>query len=155
MLTFDRWGEWIYIYATAGLQRDKPVYLYRCLVNEFPLGYWQSWGWKLQTGWAWDNPASPILEGQYGEICLRNRNGQAMFSYFNNDPNGRRVAVRTAADPLSNWYDSPERIIAHERDYPQLYGGYQGDNRKDILVSQWNTSTNDPYKVMLFREALL
>jgi len=155
MLSFDIWDEWVYIYCTAGLQRDKPIYLYRCQVKDFPLGYWHSWGWRLQTGWAWGNIATPVLEIPCGELCLRNRNGQAFLSYFCNEPGNRRVAVRVAQGPLSNWYDSPEKVIAHEREFPQLYGGYQGVDRKDVLVSQWNTRTNDPYKVMLFREPLL
>jgi hypothetical protein len=50
---------------------------------------------------------------------------------------------------------------AHGHQFPQLYGGYICDDSRlsepdgmKFVVSQWNTSTNDPYHVVAFADTL-
>ena len=44
MLTFDRIGDYVYIFGTGGLARNKPIWLWRSKADEFPHGYWEPWG---------------------------------------------------------------------------------------------------------------
>ena len=69
MLTFDRLGEWVYIFGTGGLARNKPIWMWRCPAEEFPNGWWEPYGMD-QVGWAWGNAneRTPVLPGRYGEL---------------------------------------------------------------------------------------
>jgi hypothetical protein len=64
-------------------------------------------------------------------------------------------------NPWSNLYAAQTIDYAFGWSTPQLYGGYispqsvvDNPNGMKFFVSQWNTSTNDPYRVMLFQGTL-
>ena len=86
MLTFDRLGDWVYIFGTGGLARNKPIWLWRCAADTFPHGLWEPWGLD-QVGWAWGNPneRTPVLPGRYGELSFRFIQGNAVLSFFDVD----------------------------------------------------------------------
>src|SRR4030095_6588366 len=44
MITFDRIKDWVYIFGTGGLARNRPIWMWRCPADEFPHGYWEPWG---------------------------------------------------------------------------------------------------------------
>ena len=115
MLTFDIIDSYVYIFGTGGLARNKPIWMWRNPVNQFPLGLWEPWGFDGNI-WDWGIP---------------NENTASSIDY---------------ADGFFT---------------PQLYGGYISPdsvlgvpNGMKFFVSQWITSTNDPYKVMLFQDTL-
>lgn len=148
MLTFDRVGDYIYIFGTGGLRRNRPIWAWRCAVNDFPLGRWEVL-----------NGGNPILNGSYGELCFRQVQGHSVLSYF--DAGGYRQAARTLPDPNHNWSTANVVEYAHGNSLPQLYGGYLSPtsrlnetNGMKFLVSQWNTATNDPYHVLLVEDTL-
>jgi hypothetical protein len=94
MLTFDQIGQFVYIFGTNGLARDRAIWMWRCLATTFPHGEWEPWG-RDNVSWAWGvpNEGSPILPGRYGELCFRYLQGQCVLSFFDID----RSASSTAA----------------------------------------------------------
>ena len=64
MLTFDKQRDWVYIFGTGGLARNRPIWLWRCPADTFPEGWWEPWGRGDSAGWAWGNPNEnrPVLE---------------------------------------------------------------------------------------------
>lgn len=161
MLTFDQIGEYVYIFGTGGLARNRGIWMWRNKANEFPHGWWEPWGWDGNR-WAWGNAneLSPILVGKYGELSFRHLQGQCVLSYF--DAEGYRQQARTVKNPEDNWRDGANVVdYAYGGDIPQLYGGYisplsrlNEPNGMHFFVSQWRTATNDPYKVMLLQDTL-
>lgn len=148
MLTFEQIDEWVYIFGTGGLRRDKPVFLWRALADAFPHGSWEPWGWKPEVGWRWGLDATPVLPGQYGELCFRKYGEWCYLSFF--DAANYEVACLETYAPTDDLHTAPRKVIATGQDFPQLYGGYSFDP-EHFVISQWNTATNDPYKSMLFR----
>lgn len=73
MLTYDHLGDFVYILGTGGLARNKPLWLWRSPVHDFPRGYWEPYGHTPSGGWQWGaaNEQTPILDGSYGELSLR------------------------------------------------------------------------------------
>ena len=163
MLTFDQIGDYVYIFGTGGLRRDRGVWMWRNKADEFPHGWWEPWGWDGQRwGWGIANELSPVLEGRYGELSFRYVDGNCVLSYF--DAVGYRQQAKTVRNPVDNWRTGANVVnYASGQDIPQLYGGFISPlshlNQSDgmhFLVSQWNTvtGTNDPYKVMLIANTL-
>jgi len=161
MLTFDQIGEYVYIFGTGGLARDRGIWLWRNKAALFPHGLWEPWG-ADDRGWGWNTPneSSPVLAGRYGELCFRQVQGQSVLSFF--DAGAYRQTALTVAHPTDDWARANRCDYAHGGDFPQLYGGYitPGSRLNDVdgmefLVSQWNTKGNDPYHVVLFRDTLL
>jgi len=79
--------------------------------------------------------------------------GKAVLSGFNWSTGN--VEARVADDVtqvLAPW--TPVTVIATQQTVPQNYGGYivPGStlDQAIILVSQWNTTTNNPYNVQQF-----
>ena len=162
MLTFDQLGDWIYIFGTNGLARDRPVWLWRSPANNFPQGEWQPWGYNNMSGWDWGTPNedSPVLPGRYGELCFRVIQGQCVLSFF--DVNEYCCSVLTVPTPTDDWTTANRTDYAHGGDFPQLYGGYlcpgsvlNKPGGMKFFVSQWNTSNNDPYHVLAFADSLI
>lgn len=150
MLTFDQFEDYIYIAGTGGLARSQPIWMWRCKLEDFP----------LLSSWELLNSGSPILGGQYGELCLRNIQGNAVLSFF--DSAQYRQSAITVQDPNGDWSSGNRVDYAFGSQIPQLYGGYISPfsrlnvrNGMDFLVSQWNTSTNNPYRVLLVEDTLL
>lgn len=160
MLTFDKLGDWIYIFGTGGLARNKPIYLWRCAAKTFPEGHWEPWG-RADGIWAWDNPNehAPILPGRYGELSFRFIQGNAVLSFF--DVDRYCCSAITVPNVTDDWGHSNRVDYATGQQFPQLYGGYicpdsrlnEPDGMK-FIVSQWGTQANDPYHVIAFADTL-
>jgi hypothetical protein len=162
MLTFDQIDDWVYIFGTAGLARDKPIWMWRCEASTFPNGLWEPWGFDNRTSWAWGNPneLTPILPGKYGELCFRYIQGNCVLSFF--DVGEYKMTALTVPKPNDYWPSASRVDYASGLDFPQLYGGYivpgsvlNEQNGMKFLVSQWNTSNNDPYHVVQFNDTLV
>jgi hypothetical protein len=160
MLTFDVIDSYVYIFGTGGLARNQPLWLWRNPVDQFPLGWWEPWGWNGNT-WDWGiaNENTPVLAGHFGEICFRYLGGKTVLSYF--DAGNYKMTALVVDNPWSNLYAAQTIDYAFGWSTPQLYGGYispqsvlDDPNGMKFFVSQWNTSTNDPYHVMLFQGTL-
>ena len=164
MVTFDQIGDYVYIFGTNGLARDRGIWMWRNPVNQFPHGWWEPWGWDgNRWGWGIANENTPILEGRYGELSFRYIQGNCVLSYF--DAGEYKQQARTVQNPEDNWrYGANVVDYAFGWDIPQLYGGYisplsrlNEPNGMHFFVSQWNTHPphrNDPYKVMLIQDTL-
>jgi hypothetical protein len=161
MLTFDQIGDYVYIFGTGGLARDRGIWMWRNKASEFPHGWWEPWGWDgNRWGWGIANERSPILEGRYGELSFRHIDGHCVLSYF--DAAGYRQQARTVLSPDHDWRNGANVVdYAFGANIPQLYGGYISPlsrlNEPDgmhFFVSQWITATNDPYRVMLVKDTL-
>ncbi|MGH3908684.1 MAG: DUF4185 domain-containing protein [Pseudonocardiaceae bacterium] len=165
MLTWEHGDDgYIYVFST-GFQRDKGLILQRvpadCLVD---LAAWQGWGYRDDT-WAWGNPPTVALTGAHGELCLRRVEDRWLLAFF--DAGGYRIDVVSLDSPTENLYQAQRETLVHGSSWAdenhargrvaQLYGGYivPGSTLDDLhlVVSQWNTTTNWPYRAMQFRAA--
>jgi hypothetical protein len=145
---------WVYIVAD-GFARDHRVWLYRCPAANFTdRNSWHAWG-LIGGGpdWGWDVAPTPLSDDIWGELSLRLIEGKAVLSGFNWSTGN--VEVRVADDVtqvLAPW--TPVTVIATQGTVPQNYGGYivPGStlDQAIILVSQWVTTTNNPYNVQQF-----
>ena len=160
MLTFDIIDSYVYIFGTGGLARNKPIWMWRNPVNQFPLGLWEPWGFDGNI-WDWGipNENTPVLTGSYGELSFRVLSGKTVLSFFNSG--AYKMTALVADTPWSDLYTASSIDYADGFFTPQLYGGYISPdsvlgvpNGMKFFVSQWITSTNDPYKVMLFQDTL-
>jgi Domain of unknown function (DUF4185) len=160
MLTHDVLGDWVYIFGTGGLARNRPIWLWRCPADTFPDGHWEPWGMD-NVSWNWGNPNehTPILGGRYGELSFRFIQGQSVLSFF--DVDNYSCSALTAPTPTSDWARANRVDYARGPEIFQLYGGYicpdsrlnEPDGMK-FIVSQWNTQANDPYHVIAFHDTL-
>jgi len=148
MLTFDQVGDWVYIFGTGGLQRNRPIWSWRVKATQFPYGDWET----LNNG-------NPILSDQYGELCFRYIQGNCVLSFF--DVGQYKQSAITVKNPTDDWRTGNRVDYAHGQHFPQLYGGYispfsklNEPNGMKFWVSQWNTSNNDPYHVVQFSDTL-
>ncbi|OHV05120.1 hypothetical protein C1Y40_04209 [Mycobacterium talmoniae] len=124
---------------------------------------WQPW-----TGTGWGDPtgtAAPMSRTPFGELSFREVEGRAVLSGFNGHQGGNTgtVEVRVANSPAEIFSNSTPTVVAQQSDQnapnylPQNYGGYimpipgMTLDNLDILVSQWNTTTNVPYNVQEFQ----
>lgn len=160
MLTFDCVGEYVYIFGTGGLSRDKPIYMWRMKAEEFPYGSFEPWGMD-NVSWAWGvpNERTPILPGRFGELCFRYIQGNCVLSFF--DAGAYKQTALTVVNPTDNWMQANRVDYAFGQNFPQLYGGYiapasklNKSNGMKMLVSQWHTANNDPYHVVQFDDTL-
>jgi hypothetical protein len=158
------WGlgndGYVYVYST-GFQRDKPIILQRVRQDRLTdLGAYEGWGYR-DGRWAWGNPPTPILEGAFGELCLRPLGGKWVLTWF--DAGDYRIDGMVMDYPTSNLYTAYRRTLIwggqwgaeDDSHVAQLYGGYiiPGSTLNDLhlSVSQWNTAEGWPYRVMQFR----
>lgn len=158
--TWERGDDgYVYVLSTK-FSRTEPILLYR--VPEGRLldkGAYEPWGFK-DGAWAWGNPATVVLTGAFGEMCLRKIEGKWVLSWFNAGDYDLTIKVFDA--PTSNLYTAktykPIKGTAwgFESDtrVAQLYGGYIHPDSTlhelHIILSQWNTQTNWPYRSMQF-----
>ncbi|MEU9191299.1 DUF4185 domain-containing protein [Streptomyces sp. NPDC048484] len=158
------WGlgddGYVYVYST-GFQRDKPIILHRVRSDRITdLSAYQPWGWSGGV-WSWGNPPTPVLEGKFGELCLRPLDGKWILTWFN--AADYRIDGIIMDNPTSNLYTAPRETLIwggawgseDDSHVAQLYGGYiiPGSKLDDLhlSVSQWNTEAGWPYRVMQFR----
>lgn len=153
----------VYVMSTAfRVARDSPIILRRVPADRLTdPGAYEGWGFGA-NGWAWGNEPTPVLEGGYGEMCLRRIQGQWVFVVFNNF--AYRLELRVFPDITSNLYNVPMNIPIHGADWgaeagdavAQLYGpsiipGSRLDAGFHLLVSQWKAPGPWPYHVMQFK----
>jgi len=161
MLTHDQQGEWVYVFGTGGLARNRPIYLWRCDAETFPDGHWEPWG-RDNVGWEWGNANehSPVLNGRYGELSFRFIQGNPVLSFF--DVDRYSCSAITVAKVTDDWSQGNRVDYARGPEVFQLYGGYicpdsrlnEHPNGMKFIVSQWNTGANDPYHVIAFHSSL-
>ena len=145
---------WVYIVAD-GFARDHTVRLYHCHAESFTdRNTWWAWG-MIDGGpdWGWNVAPTPLSGDLFGELSLRLIENMAVLSGFN--ATSGSVEVRVADDVTQVLApDTPVTVVATKETVPQNYGGYivPGStlDQAIILVSQWNTATNDPYNVQQF-----
>ncbi|RBM21401.1 hypothetical protein DEH69_05770 [Streptomyces sp. PT12] len=150
----------VYVYST-GFQRNKPIILHRVRGDRLTdLAAYEPWGWRDGV-WAWGHPPTPILEGAFGELCLRPLGGKWILTWFN--AGDYRIDAIVMDTPTSNLYTAHRQTLiwggawGQEDDshVAQLYGGFiiPGSTLNDLhlSVSQWNTEVNWPYRVMQHR----
>ena len=108
-----------------------------------------------------------MLDGRFGDLSLRrvrdDERGRWLLSVFDDDR--YRIDVRVLDGPTADLHVAPLASVLrgcgwddedHARGHvAQLYGGYvlPGSTLRELhlVVSQWNTSTNWPYRAMQFR----
>lgn len=155
MNTFcDGEDGWIYAMKARGLARDSNVFLFRVRPENvmFPGGY-EGWGFDGKA-WGWGKPLWPIMPNELkaGELCLRKIEGKFVLSMFRVDT--YCIEIRMVNQVTDNWHTAPVIRPVTGMMVPQLYGGYivPGSTLADlkIVVSQWITARNDPYKAMLW-----
>lgn len=147
-----------YIYAVmSGFQREHPVYLAR--FTEAQIGDQPSWElFDPDTG-KWGNEAGAILFGDHvkaGEMNLRYIDNHWVFVMFNEAT--LAIEVRISDKLPQSWNDVPVATIAKNgywdlqqtpMNFSQPYGGYivPGSTiaNLDVVISQWNTNTNERY----------
>jgi len=145
---------WVYIVAD-GFARDHTVWLYRCPAATFTdRNTWHAWG-MIDGGpdWGWDVAPTPLSDDIFGELSLRQIEGNAVLSGFN--WTSGNVEVRVADDVTQVLAPgTPVTVVATKETVPQNYGGYivPGStlDQAIILVSQFNTIANNPYNVQQF-----
>jgi Domain of unknown function (DUF4185) len=146
--------SWVYIVAD-GFARDRTVRLYRCHAESFTdRNTWWAWG-MIDGGpdWGWNVAPTPLSGDLFGELSLRLIEGMSVLSGFNATTG--RVEVRVADDVTQVLAPgTPMTVVADQQSVPQNYGGYivPGStlDQAIILVSQFNTTTNNPYNVQQF-----
>ena len=148
MLSFDQFGDDVYVVGTHGLRRDGPIKMWKCSASDFPKGEW------LPV-----NNGNPILGGRYGELCLRNVQGNAVLSFF--DEQNYRQSALCVADPADDWGQANRLDYVSGQELPQLYGGYiSPDSKLDVpngmkfFVSKWLTAGNSAYHVVAYAGTL-
>ncbi|WP_019202964.1 DUF4185 domain-containing protein [Tsukamurella sp. 1534] len=156
-----------YNLSTGGLTRSNGLRLHRMPTET--LGTlrdginveWEPWGWREDTGWQWGNPPTDLALGRgYGELSLSLVDDTWVMTYF--DAAAYRIAARFA-DSVDGRWSEPVTLLQggswEDEDHAagrvaQLYGGYlvPGStlSAARVVVSQWNTVKNHPYKSMMF-----
>ena len=160
-----------YVYAfTTGFRRDAGLLLHRVPAERLlDPAAWEGWGWAGRDDgadgtWAWGRPPTLVLPGAFGELCLRRVDGRWWLAAF--DAGRYRIDLIALPDGPTTNLHAAERVTAitgsgwHDEDHSrgrvaQPYGGYivPGSTNEEmhLVVSQWNTGTNWPYRSLHFR----
>ena len=144
---------WVYIVAD-GFARDHGVWLYHCPAESFTdRNTWWAWGIGDDGNWAWNVDPTPLSGDNWGELSLRLIEGMKVLSGFNASTGN--VEVRVTDDVTQVLApETPVTVVATPETVPQNYGGYivPGStlDQAIILVSQWDTTTHEPYNVQQF-----
>lgn len=141
---------YVYVMSTKFISRDRPIILYRVPEGELlNKSQYEPWGYA-NGQWAWGNPATPVLDGMFGELCLRRVENKWVLAWFN--AGDYDITVKVFDSPTSNLYEAATFKPITGAMVPQLYGGYIHPDSTlanlHLIVSQWNTSTNWPYRAM-------
>lgn len=158
--TWARGGDgYVYVLSTS-FRRSDPILLHRVLETKLlDKSAYEPWGFKDQK-WGWGNPATVVLTGKFGEMCLRKVETKWVLSWFN--AADYDITIKVFDAPTSNLYTAktykPIKGGAwgaeNDTTVAQLYGGYIHPDSTlhelHLIVSQWNTQTNWPYRAMQF-----
>lgn len=154
----------VYVMSTKFITRDRGIIMYRVPDDKIlDRNAYVPWGFR-DGQWGWGNPATPILEGKAGELCLRRVENKWVLSWFN--AGEYNITIKVFDSPTSNLYTAktyqPIKGGAwgaeNDTTVAQLYGGYihPDSTLRDLhlIISQWNTSTGSPYRSMQFITAV-
>ena len=158
--TWER-GDDGYVYTlSTSFTRNDPIILHRVPENKLlDKSAYVPWGYK-DGQWAWGNPATPVLTGKFGEMCLRKVEDKWVLSWFN--AGDYDITIKVFESPTSNLYTAKTYKpikggawgFENDTTVAQLYGGYIHPDSTlhdlHLIVSQWNTGTNWPYRSMQF-----
>jgi hypothetical protein len=162
MLTWAQ-GDDGYVYAfSTGFQRNQGLMLHRVPADRLTdPEAWEGWGF-LDGVWAWGNPPTIALTGAYGELSLRRVENRWLLAFF--DAGNYRIDVLNLDGPTANLYEAARGTALRGAKWrredhagghvAQLYGGYivPGSTLDELhlVVSQWHTKKNWPYRAMQF-----
>lgn len=158
--TWERGGDgYVYVLSTS-FTRSDPIILHRVPENSLlDKNAYEPWGYNNGM-WNWGNPPTPVLTGKFGELCLRKVENKWVLSWFN--AGDYDITIKVFDSPTSNLFTATTYKPIHggawgfESDtiVAQLYGGYIHPDSTlhelHLIVSQWNTQTNWPYRAMQF-----
>ena len=158
--TWER-GDDGYVYTlSTSFTRNDPIILHRVPENKLlDKTAYEPWGYK-DGQWAWGNPATPVLGGKFGEMCLRRVENKWVLSWFN--AGDYDITIKVFDSPTSNLHTATTYKpikggawgFESDTKVAQLYGGYIHPDSTlhelHLIVSQWNTGTNWPYRSMQF-----
>jgi hypothetical protein len=171
ILTWER-GDDGYVYAfSTGFQRDKGLILQRVPEHSLlDVDAWEPWG-LTADGWGWGRGPTVVLPGRFGELCLRRvptagggSSVEERWVLVVFDDGNYRMDVMVLDSPVADLHTARRATVLNgvnwgEEDHAagrvaQLYGGYvlPGSTLAELhlVVSQWNTATNWPYRAMQF-----
>lgn len=158
--TWER-GEDGYVYTlSSAFSRDRGIILHRVPEGQLlDKAAYEPWGYK-DGQWGWGNPATEVLTGKFGEMSLRRVENKWVLSWFNAEDYD--ITVKVFDSPTSNLYTATtykpikggDWCCEDEQTVAQLYGGYIHPDSTlhdlQLIVSQWNTTDNWPYRAMQF-----
>ncbi|MDL9937227.1 DUF4185 domain-containing protein [Gordonia sp. ABSL1-1] len=172
---FDPDDGWVYVISTA-FQSGSPMILRR--VRPEAVGDRDAYvGWGVQDRrWGWGNPPTPITppgeqwrETTFRRLAEGNKVGWVLGGFCISDRGLSYRVLNSPTDDLTARVKTTPITELHDwsaEDHPagkvgQAYGGYViPGSRLDVpggvhlAVSQWNTATNWPYRVMQFATTL-
>ena len=150
----------IYVFSTM-FDRTREMILHRVPTEKIlDANAYQPWGYQDEH-WAWGNPPTPVLDGKFGEMCLRRIEDVWMLTWLNITDG--RMDCMILNSPTDNLFEAHRVPLlwgtswGNEDDYhvAQMYGPYiiPGSTLDELhlMVSQWNTEQGWPYHVMQFR----
>ncbi|WP_291314837.1 DUF4185 domain-containing protein [Corynebacterium sp. UBA2622] len=161
LISWERGDDGFVYVVSSGFKRNNPVYLSRFRPEQ--IGDRTTWEIFNPATAQWSSTGAPILAKNVkaGEMNLRRIDGQWVLVMFNEQT--LSIEVRVSRDLPRNWDDVPVAVVAEHgpwsnpqtpANFSQPYGGYivPGSTlaNMDIVVSQWNTSTNQRYNATQF-----
>lgn len=161
MWTWERGCDgYVYVLSTKFISRDRAIILHRVPEDQLLVkSAYQPWGYA-NGQWAWGNPATIVLDGKFGEMSLRRVENKWVLAWFN--AGDYEITIKVFASPTSNLFTATTYHPIHGGEWgaennttvAQLYGGYIHPDSTlhdlNLIVSQWNTNTNWPYRAMQF-----
>ena len=158
--TWERGGDgYVYTLSTS-FTRDRGIILYRVPEEQLlEKAAYEPWGFA-DGAWAWGNPATEVLTGKFGELCLRRVEDKWVLSWFN--AGDYDITIKVFDSPTSNLYRATTYKpikggawgFEDDTTVAQLYGGYIHPDSTlhelHLIVSQWNTELDWPYRAMQF-----
>lgn len=166
LLSWEMGGDG-YLYAvTTSFSRKDPVFLWRAQPGDIAdQSKWEMYNTNTRS---WGSSGTSILDRnpggspvKAGELNLRYIDGYWLLAMFNEST--AAVEVRVSDTLERDWNTVPVATVASNgpwaapqtpANWTQLYGGYivPGSrlNNLDLVISQWNTTTNDRYMATQF-----
>lgn len=157
--------DYIYLYTTA-FNRKKALHMHRVKkANILNINAYEPWG-AINNQWNWGNPATDIMPGKFGELCLRLIGDKYLFTWLDHpSPAEANIKALVLNEPWDNLFlAKPVTLISNTswQTQPQTgnlvsapYGGYiiPGSSLSNfhMVVSQWNIDDNSVYRTMQFR----
>ena len=157
--TWERGDDgYVYTLSTA-FTRDRGIILHRVPEDQLlDKAAYEPWGFA--GAWAWGNPATEVLTGEFGELCLRRVEDKWVLSWFN--AGDYDITIKVFDGPTANLYEAKTYKpikggawgFEDDTTVAQLYGGYIHPDSTlhelHLIVSQWNTELDWPYRAMQF-----